>query len=527
MKIRTTLLSLLLAGASLGAQAADDVLNLYSARHYQTDEALYGDFTKQTGIRINRIEGKEEELLERLRNEGDRSPADVLLTVDAARLAQAHELGLFAPVKSKILESRIPAHLRTDDWFAFSTRARVIVYNKLEVKPGQVSSYADLARPELKGQFCSRSGSHPYNLSLLASVIAHEGEARAEQWARGLVANFARAPKGGDTDQIKAVAAGECGVTSANTYYVARLLRSTDPALEIILVNARSQMRPSDPEAYAQANLDGGGANDAGRRSSPLPNLMRQRDGEALEKAQARTERAQLQPQVLFGPASYGVAAGAAHAAVHLLGRHRGDQSAAARVQLGAQVQNVTTHQAAGGVQQGQFAVAAALGVGPQQFQGSAGTALMVRFPIPLAEAQRCRGVPAWCCRWRRQGGSGGGRAHPFMLRAVRPGFGSGCYAMLLNCPSVCAAVVQGGSCRSQPRSCSWSGGRATLPLRLRRSSCPWRRTSAQACAAIGARPAAVICCCSCPAAAPCSPVNGCSAPMAACRCRCRPRRSR
>jgi len=229
MKIRATLLSLLLAGATVGVQAADDVLNLYSARHYQTDEALYGDFTQQTGIRINRIEGKEEELLERIRNEGANSPADVLLTVDAARLAQAHDLGLFAPVRSRLLESRIPAHLRTDDWFSFSTRARVIVYNKLDVRPEQVGSHADLASPALKGKFCSRSGSHPYNLSLLASVIAHEGEARAEQWARGLVANFARAPKGGDTDQIKAVGAGECGVTIANSYYVARMLRSSVP----------------------------------------------------------------------------------------------------------------------------------------------------------------------------------------------------------------------------------------------------------------------------------------------------------
>jgi len=258
MKIRTTLLSLLLAGASLGAQAADEVLNLYSARHYQTDEALYGDFTKQTGIKINRIEGKEEELLERIRNEGGSSPADLLLTVDAARLAQAHELGLFAPVKSKVLESRIPSHLRTEDWFAFSTRARVIVYNKLDVKPEQVSSYADLAKPELKGKFCSRSGSHPYNLSLLASVIAHEGEARAEQWARGLVANFARAPKGGDTDQIKAVSAGECGVTIANTYYVARLLRSTDAADRKVMERV-GIVWPNQKDRGTHINVSGAG----------------------------------------------------------------------------------------------------------------------------------------------------------------------------------------------------------------------------------------------------------------------------
>ena len=258
MSIRIPLLSLLLAGTALGAQAAEPVLNLYSARHYQTDEALYGDFTKQTGIKINRIEGKEEELLERIKNEGANSPADVLLTVDAARLAQAHDLGLFAPVKSKLLESRIPAYLRTDDWFSFSTRARLIVYNKLDVKPEQVRNYADLAQPALKGKFCSRSGSHPYNISLLASVISHEGEAKAEQWAKGLVANFARAPKGGDTDQIKAVAAGECGVTIANSYYVARLMRSTDPADRKVMESV-GVIAPDQKGNGTHVNVSGGG----------------------------------------------------------------------------------------------------------------------------------------------------------------------------------------------------------------------------------------------------------------------------
>ena len=139
-----------------------------------------------------------------------RSPADVLITVDAARLEAADSLGLFQPIKSKTLDERIPAGLRTPNWVAFSTRARVIVYNKAAVKPGQVQSYADLAAPAMKGQVCMRSGSHPYNLSLGAAVIAHEGEAKAETWARGLVANFARSPKGGDTDQIKSVAAIAC-----------------------------------------------------------------------------------------------------------------------------------------------------------------------------------------------------------------------------------------------------------------------------------------------------------------------------
>src|SRR5574343_382401 len=199
------------------ALAEEKVLNLYSARHYQTDESLYSNFTQQTGIKINRIEGKEDELLERLKNEGANSPADVFLTVDAARLAKAHELNLFAPLTSKVLDSRIPAHLHTEDWYSFSTRARVIVYNKTQVKAEDVQNYADLANPKLKGKFCSRSGSHPYNLSLMASIIAHQGEAKAEELARGMVANFARAPKGGDTDQIKAVAAGECQVALSNT----------------------------------------------------------------------------------------------------------------------------------------------------------------------------------------------------------------------------------------------------------------------------------------------------------------------
>jgi iron(III) transport system substrate-binding protein len=225
-----TLCSATLLANAPAAQAADTELNLYSARHYQTDEALYSNFTKQTGIKINRIEGKEEELLERIRNEGSNSPADVLLTVDAARLANAHDLGLFQPVKSKLLESRIPAHLRTNDWFSFSTRARVIVYDKTTIKADEVRNYADLAKPALKGKVCSRSGAHPYNLSLLSAIIAHQGEAQAEAWARGVVANFARPPKGGDTDQIKAVAAGECGVAISNSYYVARLMRSDKPA---------------------------------------------------------------------------------------------------------------------------------------------------------------------------------------------------------------------------------------------------------------------------------------------------------
>ena len=206
--------------------AKERVLNLYSARHYQTDEALYSDFTKQTGIKINRLDGRAEELLERIRNEGPNGPADVLITVDAANLSVADAWGVFAPVQSKVLEQRIPAHLRTPTWFSFSTRARVIIYNRKLVKASDVPTYESLAHPKLKGLVCVRSGMHPYNLSLVASLVAHNGEAATEQWAKGVVANFAMPPRGGDTDHIKSVASGECGVAVANTYYLARVLNS-------------------------------------------------------------------------------------------------------------------------------------------------------------------------------------------------------------------------------------------------------------------------------------------------------------
>ena len=258
MKYLPTLIAAALVSLTQPASAEEKVLNLYSARHYQTDEALYANFTQQTGIKINRIEGKEDELLERIKNEGANSPADVFLTVDAARLAKAHELGLFAPVASKTLESRIPAHLRTEDWFSFSTRARVIVYNKGTVKAEDVQNYQDLANPKLKGKLCSRSGAHPYNLSLMASIIAHQGEAKAEELARGMVANFARAPKGGDTDQIKAVSAGECGVAISNTYYVARLMRSTKPEDQKVMEKL-GVVWPNQSSTGAHINVSGGG----------------------------------------------------------------------------------------------------------------------------------------------------------------------------------------------------------------------------------------------------------------------------
>ena len=217
------------------AQSTEKVLNLYSARHYATDEALYSTFTKTTGIKINRVDSDDAGILTRLKAEGAASPADLILLVDAARLTKADEEGLFQPFKSKLLDDGIPANLRAAatkegvTWTGFSTRARVIVYDKVKVKRDDVDTYEELADPKNKGKLCTRSGSHPYNMSLFSSVMEHLGEAKTEAFLKGMVDNMARAPKGGDTDQIKGVASGECAIAITNTYYLARLMRSTNP----------------------------------------------------------------------------------------------------------------------------------------------------------------------------------------------------------------------------------------------------------------------------------------------------------
>ncbi|MBW8467617.1 MAG: extracellular solute-binding protein [Thiobacillus sp.] len=243
----TIKLSIVLAAASaaLGTQAQDKVLNLYSARHYQTDEVMYETFTKTTGIKINRVDADDAGIVARLRAEGAASPADVILLVDAARMASADSQGLFQPIKSAKLDAAIPANLRADatkdgvTWTGFSTRARVIIYDPLRVKAADVATYEQLADPKLKGLVCTRSGSHPYNLSLFATVVERLGDAKGEEWLKGVVTNMARAPKGGDTDQIKAVASGECGVALTNTYYVARMIKSSKPEDRSVMEKVR------------------------------------------------------------------------------------------------------------------------------------------------------------------------------------------------------------------------------------------------------------------------------------------------
>jgi iron(III) transport system substrate-binding protein len=224
-----TLVAALCAFTAVAPAAfAEGELNIYSSRHYDNDDKLYDQFTAATGITVNRIEGNADEITERLVAEGANSPADVLLIVDAGRMFRADQAGLLQPVTSAVLDERIPAELRHPEghWFGFATRARVIFYDKERVtNPPQ--TYADLAKPEFKGMICMRSASNIYSLSLMASIIAHEGEEAAKAWGAGLLANLAREPEGGDTDQLRAIASGQCAIAISNTYYFARALAET------------------------------------------------------------------------------------------------------------------------------------------------------------------------------------------------------------------------------------------------------------------------------------------------------------
>ena len=239
---------------------AEGEVNLYSSRHYDTDERLYSDFTDATGITINRIEGNADELIARMEAEGANSPVDVFLTVDTVRITRAKELGLLQSVDSEILERRIPAYLQDDDnqWFAFSQRARILFYDKTDVEnPPQ--TYQDLANPEYDGQVCIRSSTNVYTQNITAALVAHLGEEATADWAEAVVGNFARDPQGGDTDQLRGIASGECDIAMSNTYYYARALRKGDSTMsEDDLANI-GWVFPNQNDFGAHMNISGGG----------------------------------------------------------------------------------------------------------------------------------------------------------------------------------------------------------------------------------------------------------------------------
>jgi iron(III) transport system substrate-binding protein len=248
-----------LAVPPLRAQAQGEV-NVYSSRHYDTDRDLYEGFTRATGTRVRLIEGNADALIERLRTEGANSPADVLITVDAARLWQAKQAGLLQPTRSAVLEARVPANLRDPEgfWFGLSKRARVIMYDRAAGLPPTLARYEDLARPEFRNTLCTRSSNHPYSISLAGSILAANGESGLEEWSRGVVANFARQPQGGDTPQILAVAAGQCRFAISNTYYLGRLLNSSK-AEEREAGQRIAVLFPNQADRGAHVNISGAG----------------------------------------------------------------------------------------------------------------------------------------------------------------------------------------------------------------------------------------------------------------------------
>jgi iron(III) transport system substrate-binding protein len=250
---------LLLLFLLLGLAYGQETVNVYSARHYDSDQVLFDAFTEETGIQVNLIEAKAEELVERIRGEGANSPADVIITVDAGNLWRADQAGLLASVDSETLNTAIPENLRHPEgkWFGLATRARVIIYNKETVSPDELSTYEDLAGETWQGRLCIRSSTNVYNQSLLASIIASDPEA-AEAWAQGIVDNLAREPEGGDTDQIKAVAAGECDVAVSNHYYLARLLASEDPADQEVAASV-GIFFPNQEDRGTHINISGAG----------------------------------------------------------------------------------------------------------------------------------------------------------------------------------------------------------------------------------------------------------------------------
>ncbi|RKQ71379.1 iron(III) transport system substrate-binding protein [Litorimonas taeanensis] len=266
----TTLLAAALAACSPADKSHDGEgtatvvksgeVNLYSSRHYDTDLALYNDFTEQTGIKVNRIEASSDSLIERIKSEGEFSPADLLITVDAGVFWRAENAGVLSSTDSDVLNARIPESLRHPDglWYGISKRARVIIFNKGKGKPEGLESYEDLAKPAFKGRVCMRSSGNIYNISLLSSMVAHDGLDAAKAWAQGVVNNFQRKPQSNDSGQIEAVAAGICDISMVNTYYLARYARS-DEAQNQEIFNNIGIIFPNQNDRGTHVNISGAG----------------------------------------------------------------------------------------------------------------------------------------------------------------------------------------------------------------------------------------------------------------------------
>jgi iron(III) transport system substrate-binding protein len=257
----------------LGASAAE--VNLYSARKEALIKPLLDQFTEQTGIKVNLVTGKADALLKRLKSEGANSPADMLITTDAGRLHRAIEAGVLQPVSSTPLKKAVPEHLRHPEgyWYGLSVRARVLTYVKGKVNAGDIKSYEDLADPKWKGKICIRSSSNIYNQSLVASKIAADGKESAQAWATALVKNFARPPKGGDRDQVKAAAAGVCDIAVINTYYLGKMINGKDTAQKAAAAKI-ALLWPNQEGRGSHVNISGAGITKASKNRAEAIQLM-------------------------------------------------------------------------------------------------------------------------------------------------------------------------------------------------------------------------------------------------------------
>lgn len=246
--------------AAAEEMAKDQVVNVYTHRHYEPDQNIFKMFEEKTGIKVKVINASADELIQKMKMEGKQSPADVLITVDAGRLSRAKDEGLLQSIESEVLENAIPSYLRDVDnqWFGLTKRARIIAYAKDRVNPEELSTYEDLVNKKWKGKILVRSSSNIYNQSLMASIIANDGEEAAKNWAEGIVANMARSPKGSDRDQVKAVVAGEGDLAIVNSYYIGKMLNSPD-AEEVKTAQQIGLFFPNQEDRGTHINVSGAG----------------------------------------------------------------------------------------------------------------------------------------------------------------------------------------------------------------------------------------------------------------------------
>lgn len=320
--VKTKLLLALAGVALLGACSAQEsgsddsqVVNLYSARHYDSDQALYDRFTEETGITVNVMEGSADELVARMTSEGENSPADLLIAADAGALWRAQQAGLFQPVSSTTLDERIPANLREPEgnWYGFTRRARVVAYDPAKVQPEEIDDYAKLATPRFRGRICVRSSDSIYNLSLVGALIEAWGEERTGEWVRGIVANMARPPEGGDRDQIRAVAAGVCEVALTNSYYYIGMAAGDDAADREVTQKV-SLGFPSLDGQGSHVNISGGGvARNAPNRDNALRLLEFLASAESQSHISANNNEYPASPDVPAPPPVDAYAAFTAH----------------------------------------------------------------------------------------------------------------------------------------------------------------------------------------------------------------------